>query len=78
METLPKAAEQNLSELKQAVNEMEPLLKQCSITMINLSANVAALLNRHDAGAIAEMKQVANEIFSRAEEALDSMESMKQ
>ncbi|MBN1903729.1 MAG: hypothetical protein JW927_01395 [Deltaproteobacteria bacterium] len=68
----------NMEQLKQAVDSMEPLLKQCSITMINLSANVAALMSRGDAGAIEEMKQVADEIFARALEAMASMNMVKQ
>jgi hypothetical protein len=68
----------NMEQLKQAVDSMEPLLKQCSITMINLSANVAELLSRHDLSAIAELKQVCDEIFQRAEEAMATMNMVKQ
>lgn len=68
----------NMAEMKSIVDEMEPVLKQCSIVMINLMACVNELLNRHDASAITEMETVCQEIFSQARLAIDSMEQVKQ
>jgi hypothetical protein len=77
METMERV-NANMEEIKKQVGSMEPLLRECSIVVINLSACIRELLNRNDRGAITEMETVCQEIFLQARLALDSMEAMKQ